>query len=349
MAVAQEPRPFLALACDELVRTLGFPWVALRLRPPLDRFAESDGIMLAGEVPVSRDGIRDLATRMLLTCGAEGPRVLPRGHPVLAESALDGPVIVCPLRREDRAIGVLLAGDRDGEIVSAELKLVDATAGHLGLYLENASLYRDLDAMFLGTLEALVATIDAKDPYTRGHSQRVAALSRELGRRIGLDDASLKRVHIAGLVHDVGKIGVAEAVLRKPGRLDEEEFAQIRQHPEIGWRILKDIPQFERVLDGVLWHHERWDGRGYPHGLRGAAIPLFARIIALADSFDAMSTDRTYRVKRSGDEVLGEIVRCAGSQFDPELAGQFVGLDFSEYHQLRREHEDLEVEVRRAA
>jgi HD-GYP domain-containing protein (c-di-GMP phosphodiesterase class II) len=286
---------------------------------------------------------------MLLTCGAEGPRVLPRGHAVLAESALDGPVIVCPLRREGRAIGVLLAGDRDGEIVSAELKLVDATAGHLGLYLENASLYRDLDAMFLGTLEALVATIDAKDPYTRGHSQRVAALSRELGRRIGLDDTSLKRVHIAGLVHDVGKIGVAEAVLRKPGRLDDEEFAQIRLHPEIGWRILKDIPQFEGVLDGVLWHHERWDGRGYPHGLRGAAIPLFARIIALADSFDAMSTDRTYRAKRPRDEVLGEILRCAGSQFDPELAGQFVGLDFSEYHQLRREHEDLAVEIRRAA
>lgn len=344
MAVTDEPAPFIGLACGELVRTLGFTWVAVRLRPPLDRFAPSDGMVVAGDLPVSRDGVRDLATRMLLTCGADGPRVFPQGHEATEDSSVDGPVVVCPIRRDGRAIGVLVAGERHsrgGEISSAELKLADATAGHLGIYLENANLYRDLDAMFLGTLEAMVAAIDAKDPYTRGHSQRVAAISRELARRIGLPDATVKQVHIAGLVHDVGKIGVPESVLRKPGKLDQDEFAQIRTHPEIGWRILKDIPQFHGMLDGVLSHHERWDGRGYPHGLKGSAIPLIARIIALADSFDAMSSNRTYRTKRPLALVLDEIQLCAGSQFDPNLVVPFLTLDFGEYERLRSEHEPL--------
>lgn len=344
MAAAAEPRPLLIAACDQLVRSLDCGWAALRLRPPMDRFVGDDGLLLAGSPPVSRDGMRDLATRMLLTSGASGPAVLPPGHAVTQANAIEGSIGVCPLRREGRAMGVLLIGDRSRNATGIEpsaLKLADAVASHLGIYLENVALYRDMDATFIGTLEALVAAIDAKDPYTRGHSQRVAALSRDLARAVGLDEASAKRIHIAGLVHDVGKIGVSEVVLCKPGRLDEEEFAHIRAHPEIGWRILKDIPQFEGVLDGVLWHHERWDGRGYPHGLSGASIPLVARIIALADSFDAMSTNRTYRSKRPSGEVLLEIRRCAGAQFDPALVEPFLALDFAEYERLRVEHEDL--------
>lgn len=359
MAVTGEPLSFLTLACEELVRRLGFTWVAVRLRPPLDRMVPHDGLVLAGNAPLSRDGVRELATRMLLTSGGEAPRVFGRGHAATCDLGIDDPIAVCPIRRDGRSIGVLVSGerhDRGGEITSAELKLADATAGHLGIYLENTSLFRDLDAMFLGTLEAMVAAIDAKDPYTRGHSQRVAALSRELARAIQIPEPTVKQIHIAGLVHDVGKIGVPEAVLRKPGKLDEAEFAQIRMHPEIGWRILKDIPQFQGMLDGVLSHHERWDGRGYPRGLKGQEIPLIARIIALADSFDAMSSNRTYRSKRPIAQVLEEIRRCAGSQFDPELVPAFVSLDFREYERLRTEHESLsspptgdELEARQAA
>jgi HD-GYP domain-containing protein (c-di-GMP phosphodiesterase class II) len=192
--------------------------------------------------------------------------------------------------------------------------------------------------MFLGTLEALTASIDAKDRYTCGHSERVAHLTRALAETLGQDEATLKRMHIAGLVHDVGKIGVPESVLLKPGRLTEEEFAWIRLHPEMGFRILKDIPQLNDVLPGVLHHHERWDGRGYPHGLAGEDIPLIARLIALADSFDAMSSSRTYRKAMSRSTVLEEIRRNAGTQFDPDLVPAFVSLNFSEYDRLVREH-----------
>ncbi len=342
MAVSDEPAPFLTLACNELVRTLGFSWVAVRLRPPLDRFVPPDGLIVAGEPNIDRDRLRDLATRLLVASGVESPRVYPRGHRTLTMLQVDGPIVACPIRRDGRSNGVLLVGDRRGhatEVGSAELKLADATAGHLGIYLENANLYRDVDAMFLGTLEALVTAIDAKDPYTRGHSQRVASVSRELARTIGVEEPSLKQIHIAGLIHDVGKIGVSEAVLRKPGKLNEVEFAQIRTHPETGWRILKDIPQFREMLDGVLSHHERWDGHGYPHGLKGSDIPLIARIIALADSFDAMSSNRTYRARRPREQVLEEIRHCAGSQFDPDLVGPFLALDFSEYDRMHAEHE----------
>ena len=165
------------------------------------------------------------------------------------------------------------------------MKLLGATAAHMAIFLENAALYDDLNAMFLGTLEALTASIDAKDKYTSGHSRRVAHLTQKLARAIGLPENTISRMRIAGLVHDVGKIGVPEAVLCKPGKLTEEEFDLIRKHPEIGHRILKDIPQLKDILPGVLYHHERWDGRGYPHGLSQQQIPMVARLIALADSF----------------------------------------------------------------
>ncbi|MBL9120652.1 MAG: HD domain-containing protein [Phycisphaerae bacterium] len=356
-AVSEEPSAFLAMTCDELVRTIGVAWVAVRVRSPLDRFVQPDGLLVAGTPPVDRSVLLDLSTRLLVAQGAEASRIYPQGHPTLTFLNVDGPLVVCPIRRERSSNGILLVGhsavdtssDAQAHLGSADVKLAEAAAAHLGMHLENASLYRDLDSMFLGTLDAMVTAIDAKDPYTRGHSQRVALLSQALARSIGIDEAGLRVVHIAGLVHDIGKIGVAEAVLRKPGRLDDTEFAQIRQHPEIGWRILKDIPQFREMLDGVLSHHERWDGRGYPHGLRGEQIPLIARIIALADSFDAMGSNRTYRSGRPREQVLDEIRACAGKQFDPDLVGPFLALDFNEYDALHAEHEAQERASRLAA
>jgi HD-GYP domain-containing protein (c-di-GMP phosphodiesterase class II) len=212
----------------------------------------------------------------------------------------------------------------------------------MSIFLENAALYDDLNAMFLGTLEALTASIDAKDRYTCGHSRRVARLTQQLAEAIGLDEHTVSRCHIAGLVHDVGKIGVPEAVLLKPGKLNAEEFAWIRRHPEMGYRILKDIPQLSDVLPGVLYHHERWDGKGYPEGLCGEQVPLIARLIGLADSFDAMSSTRTYRSAMSRPQVLEEIGHCAGAQFDPDLAAAFVRLDFAEFDRMVREHQAIE-------
>jgi HD-GYP domain-containing protein (c-di-GMP phosphodiesterase class II) len=200
-------------------------------------------------------------------------------------------------------------------------------------------LYEDMHAMFLGMLHALTSAIDAKDSYTHGHTERVAKLSHMLAEAAGLDRETVERVYISGLVHDVGKIGVPESVLCKPGKLTDDEFGLIKMHPEIGARILQDIRQMQDLLPGVMHHHERWDGNGYPHGLAEKDIPLFGRLIGLADAFDAMISTRTYRSAMDLDTVLGEIRRCAGTQFDPELAEVFLQLDFQPFFHLLKKHQ----------
>ena len=140
-------------------------------------------------------------------------------------------------------------------------------------------------------------------------------------------------------MHDLGKIGVPEAVLTKPGRLTDQEFALIKKHPEIGARIISDIRPMQDLVPGVLYHHEAWDGSGYPYGLAGEQIPLFGRLICLADSFDAMSSNRSYRDAMSVDQVLQEIDRCRGKQFDPRLAGIFLDMDFTTYFEMIRDHQ----------
>ena len=186
-------------------------------------------------------------------------------------------------------------------------------------------------SFLLGTVSALVSAIDAKDTYTCGHSERVAWLSKELAQIMELDPTTTEQIHICGLVHDIGKIGIPEAILRKPGKLTDEEFDQIRSHPVIGEDILKEVSQLESVLPGVRSHHERWDGGGYPDGTEGAETPLFGRILGIADAFDAMCSSRSYRKKLNRIEVLEEITACSGSQFDPELAELFLKINFIHY------------------
>ncbi len=180
--------------------------------------------------------------------------------------------------------------------------------------------------MFAGTVLALINAIDAKDPYTRGHSDRVATFARLLAQAAELPEDLVQRSYLCGIVHDLGKIGVPESVLCKPGRLTDDEFALIKAHPEIGHRILRDIPQLHEVLPGVLEHHEKWDGSGYPRRLAGEAISVLGRIVCIADCFDAMTSARVYRPGRPVGEVLAEIGRCAGTHFDPGLAKAFVAI-----------------------
>lgn len=176
----------------------------------------------------------------------------------------------------------------------------------------------------LATIQALAAAVDAKDPYTKGHSQRVADYAADLARHLGMSDAEIKLILITGTLHDVGKIGVPDSVLNKPGRLTDDERAVMETHPVLGEVIVRKAPQLEATLPGVLHHHERWDGRGYPHGLEGEAIPYIARILAVADSYDAMTSDRPYRKGLAVEIALSEITKGAGTQFDPDLAPAFV-------------------------
>ena len=159
----------------------------------------------------------------------------------------------------------------------------------------------------------------------------MALLAKQMAMKLGFEKTIAEQYHIAGLVHDVGKIGVPETVLCKPARLTDAEFEMIKRHPRIGYEILKDIPTLAPMLPGVLHHHERLDGRGYPAGLCGEEIPMVARVLALADAFDAMSSNRAYRPAISRPHVFEEINRCAGLQFDPGLARVFLTLDFAPF------------------
>jgi HD-GYP domain-containing protein (c-di-GMP phosphodiesterase class II) len=239
--------------------------------------------------------------------------------------------VAFPLRGSKREMGLMLGLNTvdQGDFTSIDVQLLRAVGSRVAAFLENQRLYDDLVELLMGLLHALVKSIDAKDPYTCGHSERVAFLSRRIAETAGLSEVAAQRVYLAGLLHDVGKIGIADAVLCKQGRLTNEEFAEIQKHPEIGARILSNISQVQDLLPGVLHHHERMDGRGYPDRLAGAQIPRLARILCVADCLDAMTTTRTYRSFLTPALALAEIRRCAGTQFDPHLSETLLSMDVS--------------------
>ena len=341
MSELVHPQRFVRQACFELHDVLPFRWVASGFADDEKRTrALAGGLFSSGDLPCSPEKFRRAAVELIERLRPGQCLTLDGGERgVLARGASQ--VLVYPIAHDGDVIGAFFVGDKKGtdtEVTNIELKMIEAAAGYVSILIENTGLYEDQHAMFLGTVRALTASIDAKDPYTCGHSERVANLAAQLARAHGLPETIVERVRIAGLVHDIGKIGVPEEVLRKPGRLTDEEFEMMKAHPAIGHHILQDIPQLDDVLPGVLHHHERFDGRGYPQKIAGESIPLMARIIALADSFDAMSSNRTYRAAMSRERVLTEIRQCAGSQFDPDLAEIFVRLDFREYDEAAARH-----------
>lgn len=179
---------------------------------------------------------------------------------------------------------------------------------------------RENEELFLQVVSSLAASIDAKDAYTKGHSGRVAAYSKEIARRCGFNETEQDNIYMMGLLHDVGKIGVPDSIINKPGRLTDEEFLKIKEHPVIGGRILQNIQKMPELASGAKWHHERFDGSGYPDKLKGADIPEPARIIAVADAYDAMTSNRSYRIMLSQEKVRSEIEKGMGTQFDPKFA-----------------------------
>lgn len=338
-------REFVGRVSERLFGSMAFGWLAVWIGGDAKTASVAGTeLSLRGETGVGEAellaGLREATVALpakskamiapgLGNCGARGPQVL-----------------VQPILRKGGVVGVIACGDKGGEdpqVSSYDIQLLEAAAGFVGAFLDNAVLYDDQRATFLGTLLAMTAAIDAKDAYTRGHSERVAHLGQLLALGVGLSEETAERVRICGMVHDVGKIGVPERVLGKAGKLTDEEFGLIKQHPAIGHTILKDIPQLGDILPGVLHHHERYDGKGYPAGLKGEEIPLFARLIALADTFDAMSSNRAYRASLPREQVLKEIERCAGAQFDPMLVGTFVKLDFRAYDEMVSRHESQRV------
>ena len=175
-------------------------------------------------------------------------------------------------------------------------------------------------------LRVLTGAIEARDPYTRGHSSRVTELAEAVARRLGWNDQRIESLRLGGPLHDIGKLAISHEVLHKEGRLDAKELAEIREHPKTGAKLLLRVAALRAAIPYVLYHHERWDGTGYPSGRAGEEIPLEARVLAVADAFDAMTSDRPYRLALSQAEALAEVERCAGTQFDPRIAQVFLEL-----------------------
>ena len=203
------------------------------------------------------------------------------------------------------------------------------TIKNINIALEDKNI--ELEKAYLDTIGILRHTVEAKDPYTRGHSDRVSEFSVLIGQKMNLDSDTIHDLKIGGLFHDIGKIGIPDSILLKESKLNDNEYSQIKNHPTIGAHILGDAKVFENIIPIVKHHHEKFDGTGYPSGLKGSEIPLIARIASVADTFDAMTSKRTYRDSLPISVVKEELKRCSGSQFDPEIASVFLDILENDY------------------
>ncbi len=332
------PLTVMQTVAQEVRRTMKYGWLAMVMLPDRGAAESLAGTSATiGELPCSMYALTKACDEYARAHPADAwTRVVDSSDPIIG-SLIETEMLIEPITHCGRTVGMVLCGDKGGrksDIDSVDIQILDAVADLLGVFHDNLRRHEDQVAMFLGTVGSLTAAIDAKDAYTRGHSERVAWGARELALAIGLDEATAERAHLAGLLHDIGKIGVPETVLTKKGRLTENEFDMIKRHPRIGFDILRGIPSLEDVLPGVLHHHERWDGKGYPTGAAGEEISLFGRILAVADVFDALSSDRAYRKALPREEVLAEIERSSGTHFDPRMARAFLSLDFDRFDEL---------------
>lgn len=260
---------------------------------------------------------------------------------VLYQMELLETVACIPSYFRDELLGLLFLGRKESgkKFIDEELDFFVALNSNVAMAIRNAQLFKEIEyeldrkhQLFIRTIVALAAAIEAKDHYTHGHTSRVTNLSMEIAQRMGIkakknfDDKFMENLHISSLLHDIGKIGVPEHILNKRNSLTVGERNRIKEHPMIGVNILKSIKELEGAVSGVRYHHERFDGKGYPEGLKGDRIPLIASIITVADSFDAMSTDRPYRVALHKIDAINEIRFLSGRQFSPIVADTFLEL-----------------------
>lgn len=262
-------------------------------------------------------------------------KVFQRGEPIIINDMLtssndsvdSGSSSICvPLKVKEKCLGVLSITDKiSGEpFDKSDLDMMVTLASQISISLNNAKLYEDLEASYLSAVRALANSIDAKDAYTMGHSERVAKYSVEIGKKMKLNEEELKNLYVGALLHDIGKIGISEAIINKTDKLTNEEYQQIKTHPSRGALIIEPAKFLREKVPLIKYHHERFDGKGYPEGLKGEEIPLMARIICCADSFDAMTSKRAYRDTMPLDYAKNEMTRCSETQFDPNIVKAFL-------------------------
>ncbi len=233
-------------------------------------------------------------------------------------------LLAIPVYVTDEFAGVIVCANREGGFGHVEDDVLLAIGDHAGAVLQNARLHGDLRSAYLSTIRVLANAIELKDPELRGHCDSVSEYVLAVADRLEFDPRRREELIFASLLHDVGKLGISERILLKPAALTEEERSVIKLHPRIGYQLVRQVPALQSIAPAVLHHHERYDGQGYPGQLSGETIPLEARIIAVADTFSAMTSDRPYKPARSTEEACAELERCAGGQFDPEVVRLFV-------------------------
>ncbi len=353
MRIGNSDSNYLQMACDCLREIVNVEGIVILLDKKADD--EKHLVLTAGAGLIDIDKpIKEMLYDRLV---AE----IEMGNEVLLDSEVDNPfkynwpdyiknIIAVPLYGKDSLstgfsqtvsnsnciIGLMVAINRidKPDFDSVDVKLFNSVANGCAVFVENGRLFGDLKELFIGSLKALTSSIDAKDQYTRGHSERVAFVSQWIAERYAenehVDESLMYNIYLTGLLHDIGKIGINETVLCKKGKLTTEELNCIRRHPLIGANILRGIKQMRDIIPGVLCHHERMDGGGYPNGLTADKIPLSGKIVGLADSFDAMTSARVYRKALSLEEAIEQIRKGMGTQFDEKVATIFLNNDI--YH-----------------
>ncbi|MFQ6035995.1 MAG: HD domain-containing phosphohydrolase [Sedimentisphaerales bacterium] len=350
MKLTEQDANFLQMACDSLTEIVSVEGIVILLEKTVE--GEKRLMVAAGS------GLIDIDEQMASILHCRLTDEINEGREALLDSEVDSPfkydwpeniknIIAVPLCGKEKTdspfshkirdgsyiVGLMVAINRigKGDFDSTDVKLFNSVANRCAVFVENGRLFSDLKELFIGSLKALTSSIDAKDKYTRGHSDRVAFISRWIAKRLAeiqpMEQERINKIYLAGLLHDIGKIGIEEVVLRKEGKLTEQELNRIRAHPSIGASILGAIKQMRDILPGVLSHHERIDGQGYPQGLAGEQIPLIGKIVGLADSFDAMTSKRAYRDARTVEQALEEIAKGLGTQFDQTIGRVFLDSD----------------------
>ncbi|HEY2369019.1 MAG TPA: HD domain-containing phosphohydrolase [Polyangiaceae bacterium] len=322
----------LATVSDTALHELGADWVSTWLDDGQGGFFERQHIATASEMSAAQlppdVGALDpnvfvshfKESSMLLEHNPTTERFFSKRPSVPAQS-----LVAVPLRSKTKLLGWIaaLAFARNKRFDEGQRKVLAIVGSRAAAAIDNARLYEDLQATFQQTIEGLAKAIDKMDRYTAGHSSRVAMYAVYLAQRLGLGAHDQEIVRQSALMHDIGKLGCV-LNLNKPGKLTQDEYEIFKKHPGYGKDILDPIKFLHPLIPGVHLHHERWDGRGYPLGLKGEGVPVMARIIAVADTYDAMTSDRAYRGALPHEVAVTEITRCSGSQFDPEVASTFT-------------------------
>ncbi len=239
--------------------------------------------------------------------------------------------VLLAIKGKERNIGILsLFFEKNRILKEEELKFLESFSIQIGIGIENAMLFEEVQNSYVNAIKSLINTLEARDKYTKGHSEEVVYYSILIGKRLGFNDEQIKILENAAYLHDLGKVGIKDQILLKPGRLKEDEFEIIKKHPLITFKIIEPLKLKREEIEACLFHHEKIDGSGYPYGLNGEKIPIYAKIIAVADAYSAMTSERPYREKMSKEEAIQELMRYSGIHFDPDIVNIFIEILNSE-------------------